>query len=109
VLATLGYLFYDSFATSAALPPRIEVQLGTPEQQSNRFIVPVSVTNHGDQTAQGVTVEVVLENDGKEEESGEFTVQFLPRHSTRKGWVPFKTDPRQAEKIDAGILGYNTP
>jgi len=83
----LGYLVYDG-ATSSNAPPSIEFQLGTPQPRSNHFLV-VSVTNRGDETAEGVHVEVVLVDRGKEQESGEFEIAFL-RHSTRAGWVTLK-------------------
>ncbi len=108
VLSTLGYLVYDS-ATFGEAPPSIEFQLGQPQQRSNRFVVPVSVTNRGDETAQGVHIEVTLESGGKEQENADFEIAFLPRHSTRKGWVTFKTDPRSVEQMQARVLGFEKP
>lgn len=108
VVSTLGYLVYDG-ATFGDAPPRIEFVLGTPQRQLNHFLVPVSVTNRGEQTAEGVHIEVVLESGGKEQESGEFEIAFLPRHSTRKGWVTFQTDPRTVEQMKARVLGFEKP
>ena len=108
VTSTLAYLAYDA-ATITDAPPSIEVRAGQPEQRPHNFIVPVSLINHGDQTAEGVLVEVVLENGGQEKERGEFTVAFLPRRSTREGWVAFQTDPRTVEQIKARVLGYEKP
>lgn len=108
VVSMLGYLVYD-VSTLGEAPPRIEFQLGTPQPQLNHFLVPVSVTNSGDETAEGVLVEVVLESGGKEQESGEFEIAFLPRHSTRSGWVTFQTDPRTVEHIKARVLGFEKP
>ena len=108
VLSTLGYLVYDG-ATFGEAPPSIEFQLGQPQQRSNRFVVPVSVTNRGDETAQGVHIEVTLESGGKEQENADFEIAFLPRHSTRKGWVTFKTDPRSVEQMQARVLGFEKP
>ncbi len=108
VLSTLGYLVYD-VATIGEVPPNIEVQLGQPQPQSNRFLVPLSVTNRGGETAQGVHVEVTLESGGKEQESADFEIAFLPRSSTREGWVTFKTDPRTVEQMQARVLGFEKP
>lgn len=108
VATMLGYLVYDG-ATLGKAPPSIEFELGTPQPQLNRFAVPVSVTNRGDETAVGVHIEVVLESDGKEQESGEFEIAFLPRHSTRSGWVTFQTDPRTVEQMKARVLGFEKP
>ena len=108
VVSTLSYLAYDA-ATITDAPPSIEVRTGQPAERPHNFIVPVSLTNHGDQTAEGVLVEVVLESGGQEKERGEFTIAFLPRRSTREGWVAFQTDPRTVEQIKARVLGYEKP
>ncbi len=108
VVSTLSYLAYDA-ATISDAPPSIEVRVGEPEQRPHNFIVPVTLINHGDQTAEGVQIEVVLESNGEEKERGEFAVAFLPRRSTREGWVAFQTDPRSVERIKARVMGYEKP
>lgn len=110
VLFALSYLVYEG-ATMGNDPPSIEVRLGTPEQRTHNFIVPVSVTNHGDETAEGITIEVTAENNagsGGEPVRGELTIAFLPRRSTREGWVTFQQDPRAA-RLNARVLGYEKP
>ena len=107
VLGTIGYLIYDA-VTLGTTPPSLEVKLGKPQQRQTQFLVPVSVTNHGDETAEGVLVEVALESGGKETERAEFEIAFLPRQSTREGWVTFDKDPRAA-RLKARVLGYEKP
>jgi uncharacterized protein (TIGR02588 family) len=108
VLFTLSYLAYDA-ATLGDAPPSMEVRTGTPQERPHNFIVPVTVINHGDQTAEGVLVEVVLETNGQEKERAEFDIAFLPRRGTREGWVTFQTDPRAGVQIKARVLGYEKP
>jgi len=107
VSAALGYLIYAG-ASMGREPPSLEVRLGTPEQRQYNFIVPVTVVNHGDETAEGVHIEVVLESGGEEKARGELDVPFLPRHATREGWVAFEQDPRAAQ-LKARVLGYQKP
>jgi len=107
VLSTLGYLAYEGIRMGDE-PPSIEVRLGTPEQHAHNFTVPVTVLNHGDQTASGVIIEVVLEHEGAEQARGQLELPFLPRHATREGWVTFDKDPRTAE-LKARVLGYEKP
>ncbi|MCA1573751.1 MAG: hypothetical protein LC770_04280 [Acidobacteria bacterium] len=107
VASTLGYLIYTG-ASMGDDPPRLEVRLGIPEQRQFNFIVPVAVVNHGDETAEGVRIEVVLERGGEEKARGELDVAFLPRHATREGWVTFEQDPRTAQ-LKARVLGYQKP
>lgn len=108
VVSTLGYLVHDG-ATLGDAPPSIEIVLDTPQPRLNYFVVPVSVTNRGDETAETVQIEVVLESGGKELESGEFEIAFLPRRSTREGWVTFQTDPRTKGQLKARVLGFEKP
>jgi uncharacterized protein (TIGR02588 family) len=109
VVSVLAYLAYEG-ATMGNDPPIIEVRLGTPEQRTHNFIVPVTVLNNGDETAEGITIEVTLENaaSGGEPVRGELTIAFLPRRATREGWVTFQQDPRAA-RLTARVLGYEKP
>lgn len=106
IAALFGFLIYES-ATIGDAPPDIHVQIGTPEQRSGYFAVPIEATNKGDHTAEGVHIEVVLRAAG-EEETGDFEIQFLPRRGSREGWVTFKSDPRNGT-LEARVLGYEKP
>lgn len=75
---------------------------------NSTFIVPVTVVNHGDETAEGVRIEVVMESGGEVKARGEFDIPFVPRHATREGWVTFEQDPRTAQ-LKARVLGYQKP
>lgn len=111
VLCVVGYLVYDG-ASMGDSPPDIEVTLGRPERRGAEFLVPVAATNRGDQTAEGVQIEVVLETAeaaaGGEPERGEFAIAFLPRRATRRGWVSFTSDPA-AGTLKPRVLGYEKP
>ena len=107
VLSVLVYLGYSG-ASMGNEPPNIEVRLGTPEQKQFNFIVPVTVVNHGDETAEGVHIEVVMQRGGEEAARGELDIAFLPRHATHEGWVTFENDPRSFQ-LKARVLGYQKP
>lgn len=107
VLGTIGYLLYDAATIGEPLPD-LEVGVGRAELHGQDFAVPVKVTNRGQQTAEGVQVEVVLIKDGAEQERGTFEIAFVPRRAEREGWVTFKTDPRGGE-LRARVLGYERP
>lgn len=108
VFCTIGYLIYAG-ASKGNEPPSIEVRLGKAQQRQFNFAVPVSVINHGDETAEGVRVEVVMmETGGEEKARGELDVAFLPGHATREGWVTFEQDPRTSQ-LKARVLGYQRP
>jgi uncharacterized protein (TIGR02588 family) len=107
VAFTLGYLIYAGL-TLGDTPPSLEVRLGVPEKQAHSFIVPVTVLNHGDETAASVHVEVVMESEGAEEDRGRLDIAFVPRHSKREGWVTFQQDPSKSQ-LKARVLGYERP
>ena len=106
ILAVLGFLVYET-ATIGNAPPDIHLQIGTPEQRSGYFAVPVEAVNKGDHTAEGVHIEVVLKANGQEE-TGDFEIAFLPRRGSREAWVTFKNDPRSGT-LEARVLGYEKP
>lgn len=107
VVGALGFLGYDALTTGED-PPIIEVRLGSPQAREYNYLVPVTVINHGDGTAEGVLIEVTLERDGEELESGAFEIPFLPRNSTGEGWVTFTVDPASAS-MTAHVRGYEKP
>lgn len=107
VAGVLGFLIYAS-ATLGDAPPDLKIHLSAAQPEGQYFRVPVKIKNDGDQTAEGVQIEVTL-NEGKpSEETATFEASFLPRHSSREGAVIFKTDPRNG-KLEARVLGYEKP
>jgi uncharacterized protein (TIGR02588 family) len=107
ILAVITFLVYES-TTIGDAPPDIHVQIGTPEQRAGYFAVPITATNRGDHTAEGVHIEVVLRGREREEETADLDIQFLPRRGSREAWVTFKTDPRNGT-LEARVLGYEKP
>jgi uncharacterized protein (TIGR02588 family) len=106
IATVIGFLVFESATIGDALPD-IQLRLGTPEARSSYFAVPLEVTNRGDQTAEGVHIEVVLRAGGKEERA-DLEIAFLPRRGAREAWVTFKTDPRNGT-LEARVLGYEKP
>jgi uncharacterized protein (TIGR02588 family) len=106
IALVIGFLIFESATLGDALPD-IQVRTGTPEARTGYFAVPLEVTNKGDQTAEGVHIEVVLRSGGKEEHA-DLEIAFLPRRGAREAWVTFKTDPRQGT-LEARVLGYEKP
>lgn len=107
VLVTAGVLVQQQFSLEDK-PPDPQIELGTPEAHDGYFAVPVKVTNRGDSTAASVQVEVALRTAEGESETGQFDLPYLPRRSTREGWVTFQHDPAKG-KMEPRILGYEKP
>jgi uncharacterized protein (TIGR02588 family) len=97
-----------SAVRSGKEPPDVTVEVGVPSRGASGYRVPVEVRNDGDETAEGVTIEVALVSGGEEVERGEFTLAFLPRKSRREGWVVFHRDPACCT-LRARPLGFEKP
>ena len=104
----LGYLVYDAL-TIGSQPPTIELELGEVTVHGEQYMLPVTIRNVGDRTAEDVIVEVVLLSDTEELEAAELTAAFVARDSTASGWAAFTIDPGTATSIEARVLGFQQP
>lgn len=104
----VGYLVYDA-VTIGSQPPTIQVELGEVIVRGEQYMLPVTVRNVGDRTAEDVIVEIALLSGAEELETAEFTAVFVARQSTANGWAVFTIDPATADEIEARVLGFQQP
>src|SRR5687767_11734917 len=96
--ATLFYLGREAL-TAVESPPHIALKTGEPRLLQNfskeapSFIVSVEASNKGWQTAEGVHIEIEMQRGKEEPQTADFEIAFLPRNSSREGWVAFKGKP----------------
>lgn len=107
VAGTVGFLAWDAVQGEDS-PASLSVELGRPEPRDGAWAVPVTVRNRGDETAEGVKVEVTLERAGAPPETADFEAAFVPRRSQREGWVLFRSDPSRG-RLSGRAAGYETP
>lgn len=107
VLGTIGLLI-GAAVTGDNGPPAIRIELGEASAQGERYTVPVTAINDGGATAADVHLRIELHRQGAEPEEGELTIQYLPRHARREGWVTFGSDPRRGTLVPR-VLGYEKP
>ena len=108
IVGIIGYLAYAALTTENR-PPDLRVLVGPAVPGSaNTHRLPLVVENFGDQTAEQVTIEVVLREGGRDVERAEMQIAFLPRLSKREGWVVLTRDPRCCS-IEARPVGYGKP
>ncbi len=107
VLATLGYLVRESVVGDGG-PPEIVVRLGEPRASASGHLVPVEVANIGQTTAEDVLVPIFLDLPDGGREEAELSIGFLPRNSTRDGWVSFRGDPRRGT-LRLGAIAFEVP
>lgn len=107
VAGTVGFLAWDALQGGDS-PAELSVELGRPERRDGGWAVPVTVHNRGDETAEGVEVEVTLESPGSAPETAGFESAFVPRRSKREGWVTFRSDPSRG-RLSGRAVGYEKP
>lgn len=108
VLGVMGYLTFKT-ATYTSGPPALFVECfpepGKYEPQRYHVIL----HNQGNETAESITVELSLHNNGKETDKAELVFDYCPKESSREGWMSFSTRPTQADTIRTRIVSYNRP
>lgn len=114
VSTTLFYLGREALTANES-PPHIVLKTGEPRllqnfsEEAPSFIVPIEATNKGWQTAEGVHIEIEMQRGGEEPQTANYEIAFLPRNSSREGWVAFKGKPENIKKLSARVLGYEIP
>lgn len=91
VAGLIGYLGFLAFSGGHDLP-ELRVGLGKPERLKQGYRTKLTVENVGDETAIGVKVA-----------SGEDEIDFdyVPRHSTREGYLFTDVPPKEAHAVSA--------
>ncbi|MCY0986909.1 hypothetical protein OV203_07240 [Nannocystis sp. ILAH1] len=111
VLGIVGYLVILAVRHDDR-PPRLGIHVGaatrTEDVEPPHYVVPVTVTNHGDRTVGDVHVEVTLVRDGAPVERTELTLPEVPRRSSRAGASTLQTEPATGQ-LRARVLGYSEP
>lgn len=107
IVAVAGQLAVSAFRQKTS-PPDLHVATERPVPTHGGWRVAVLVRNTGDQTAEQVKVEVALRRGGEEVERAELDIVFVPRKSSRRGWVTFRSDPGGCT-VAARAMSYETP
>ena len=107
LVAVTAFLIIDAVRGSTD-EPDIEITTGSVTSRGGHYVVPVMVTNRGDQTAEGLRVEIALRKGDEDVEVAEVTFAFVPRASHREAWALFRNDPR-GFTLQARAIGFEKP
>lgn len=94
LVAAVAAVLIVSGARSAHTPPSLVIESGAVEKDGDAYRVPIKVRNTGDETAEQARIEVELTANGEIVERAELTFAFIPKRSSREGWVELHRDPR---------------
>lgn len=89
-------------------PPDLRITTGAAVKTNAGHLIEVKVKNEGDVTAEQVRIEIALNRGDEEVERAELDIIYVPRKSSRTGWVTFRNDPRCCE-IASRAMSYDTP
>lgn len=108
VLGILGYLTYQSLAFEAS-PPDIDVAYRHEPSTNAPYRFHILMKNVGNETAEEVQVELVAMKNNVVVENAILDVPFLPRQSSREGWVIMTQDPALADSVYVRVISYKKP
>lgn len=103
ILMVFVYLVRDA-CKDQGRPPDLRIELGSSVSSSHGFVVPVSVTNKGDQIAQAIEIEISTLQESRQVATLNF--EFLSSGETQKGWVGFSGSP--THELASRVVGYRT-
>ena len=108
ITGILGYLVYQTAIYQPGSPDLDITYVHDPSPHAPyRYFM--RIKNHGNETAEEVQVEMVLEQDGKEIEVATMAIPYSPKQSVREGWVLFSKDPAAADTLYARVVSYKKP
>ncbi|WP_207432797.1 hypothetical protein [Sabulibacter ruber] len=108
ILALIGYLGVKAVSYKDT-PPDLRVKAQPEQDKLNRNIYRLELINVGEQTAENVTVEITLQQNGREVDKAETTFPLAPKESKQEAWVTFRAERQEGQKLKVQILGYNKP
>lgn len=102
----VGVLVVEGVNESRPPNPTIEVRLAEARESALGWIVPVTITNEGDQAAEAVVIEATATVDG-ENETSEQEVNFLPAGTEVELAFAFSAAPDG--EVTFRLVGYRVP
>jgi uncharacterized protein (TIGR02588 family) len=108
VLLIIGYLIYQGINQGNSTPTLTITSKSDPTpNDKHRFRL--TVNNTGGETAEDVRIEATsIQSDGLQEKS-ELMIAFVPKGSSREGWIIFSKPPACDTCLRLRITGYKKP
>lgn len=108
IIAILGYLVYQTLNFMPGSPDLVVDYTFDPSQHAP-YRYHLSIQNEGHETAEEVSIEMVLQKDGVPLETGTMQLSYVPKESKREGWINFSKNPDEADTLYVRIISYKRP
>lgn len=108
VAAMSAFLIVEALSSDARLPPLIHVEPVGLTRGGSTYVLEVKVLNSTGQTGAAVNLEGTLKQGGREVESSNATISYLPGRSNRRAGLVFSRDPRRYD-VELRVTGYEQP
>ena len=108
ICGIFGYLIYQSVIYEPGSPDLVVTFKSDPSPNSP-YRYHLSVENKGQETAEEVNIELVLEKDGQELEMATLQIPYAPKKSIREGWLNFSKNPATADTLYSRVVSYKKP
>lgn len=106
VTGSIGLILYDALDQDTL--PQLNAEAGSVSAVGGRYLIEITVRNHGGSTAASVNVEGALKRGGKTLETASATFDYVPAHSQTTGGMLFSHDPRQY-RLELDATAYMDP
>lgn len=107
VVGLVGFLVVDGITDEGRPPsPRVELLPDEAYEVENRWILPGTVTNEGDQAAEALALRATASVNGADEES-EITIDFLPAGTDVE--ISFGFSGRPEGEVTVSTVGFRLP
>jgi uncharacterized protein (TIGR02588 family) len=106
VSAVTLVLVVEALGETTPADPKVELHEAEGRQGSLGWIIPLTVTNDGDESVEGVVLEATAHVDGSEETS-QIDLPFLPARTEIEAEIAFTSRP--VGTITVRLLGHRLP
>jgi uncharacterized protein (TIGR02588 family) len=104
----LGYLIFQVIQHEPGSPDLVITYKSDPSPHAPyRYLLTIS--NLGQETAEEVQIELIMEKNGQELEKAAMELPYSPKNSTKEGWVNFSKNPHEADTLYARVISYKKP
>jgi uncharacterized protein (TIGR02588 family) len=106
LLGVVGYLVWEG--TRTGVPAAFEARIEPVRESEDLYYLPLTVTNTGGESVQGLGVSLELFDGDTIVERSSATIDWLPEGSSRQVVVILDRDPRRYRPV-VGFEGYQVP